>query len=107
MEQISVKLSEEQNLMVGRLSEKYRCTRAEAVRKAIELASDDSSLLSRLEAKIDAIGAAASEILRLLSYHAELSAGAIKNTRLWVQQAVFWGGPWRKNLESAKQRLSS
>jgi len=85
--QISVKLSSDQNLIVGQLAEKFRCSRAEAVRKAIELASDDSS--HHLEAKIDELQSSSIEILRLLQRHSDQSSATSKNIRLWVQQAVF------------------
>lgn len=104
--QISVKLDEEQNQAIDRLAERHDCSRAEAVRKAVQFAANSDNSAPQVETKIDAIGETSVEILRLLQQHSQQSADAIKNTRLWAQQCMFFGKALALKFEVREQALA-
>ena len=104
--QINIKLDEVQNQMIDRLAERHDCSRAEAVRKAVQLVAEADGTAPQLEAKIDAIGETTIEILRLLQQHAEQSVAAIVDTRSWVQRSMFFGRALATKFEVRQKAIN-
>lgn len=88
--QISVKLDEEQNQMIDRLAERHDCSRAEAVRKAIQLAAESDKLDPQLADKIDVINESITELLRLTQNHAESALDMAKRNLKTSAQAASY-----------------
>ena len=105
--QISVKLDETQNEMIDRLAERYDCNRAEAVRKAVQLAAESGSSAPQLEAKIDAINDSIIELLRLTIDHSGAALDMSKRNLKTSAQAAIYGANIALQLGVRESALQS
>lgn len=112
MTTVSAKLSDEETVMLDLLAERFECSKSDVLRRAIIFLSqrmdraDEAPEPQPSERKIDAIGETTVEILRLLQQHSQQSADAIKSTRIWAQQSMFFGKALALKFEVREQALA-